>query len=490
MAQRHCGLDIGTGAVKAVIATGGARGISVAERIDEPIEPGDELQWAERARAAVARLAGRIRADSVFCALHPAAAVVTRLNIAMTDPRKVAATVGFELEAHMPHELDAVVYDYRIVERREKDVEVGAVHAPRTEVASTLDLCAAAQIDPRCLVPPALAVKFAARLMDPERCGAGPYIVADVGARHTSICVVDERDVPFARSVRFGTGDIEAALGAAAEGAREAAAASAALVLVEHLRLSAVSYAARTRREVQAVFICGGGASVPGLAAFAAEKLQIRCETVAENVTRGAAQEDAGRFALAFALAAMSASGLRREVINLRKDEFAFKGEYKFLRGKVIQMGAAAAVVVALALGSALVKSHGLSSHEEKLDGRLHEVTKTLLGKPYEDYKIALSIVKQKISPQASPVPKKTALDYFNEVSVGFPEDLRIDLREFSIQSSKIRLEGDTESFEAVDKIVNGLKTNKCFEEINKGKVKKSPDGSKVEFDLTVTPKC
>ena len=489
MAQRYLGLDIGTQAIKAAVITGSLRSWSVIERIEEPIEPGDELQWTERARSALAKLTGRLRAETTAAALPATAAIVTRLRRSLTDPRKVAAAVGFELEAHMIHELDAVVYDYRLDAKDEQGSDISIAYAPRADVGAWLDLLATAQVDPRHLVPAAAALKFTARMMDPQKTGAGPFLVVDVGARFTSMCVVDALDIPYCRSVRYGSQDIEAAA-AAGGGDPGAAAASAAMVLAEHVRITLLGYTAATRREVQAVFLCGGGSLVPGMAEFLGRTLQVRCEPAAGALLTHLDPGDGGRFSLAVALALQAGTGMKREVVSLRRDAFTYKGEYKFLRGKLIQMGVAVAIVILLALANTVVKFRTLASHEDKLDVRLQEVTKNLLGKPYDDYKIALSIVKQKISPQASPIPKITALDYFNQVSVRFPVELRIELREFSVQGGKIRLEGDTESFEAVDKIVNGLKANKCFDEINKGRVKKSMDGTKVEFDLTVTPKC
>ncbi|MFA6034176.1 MAG: hypothetical protein WC889_14855, partial [Myxococcota bacterium] len=258
----------------------------------------------------------------------------------------------------------------------------------------------------------------------------------------------------------------------------------------EQLRLTALAYTASTKRAVQSVFVCGGCSLIPGFASLLGEEMGMRCENVADNLRQGVDPQAAGRFALAAALGIESVAGLRREIVSFRIGEFGFKGEFKFIRGKLVQLGVAIAVVISLAIANVAMQLHSSSAYEKKLDDRLGEVTKNILGKPYDDYTIALSIMKQKLSPQASPIPKITAMDNFMDISTRFPPELMVDLREVSIQTGKIKVEGDTESFEAVDKIVNGLRTNKCFTDINKGRVRKSIDGQKVEFDLTITPKC
>jgi len=221
-----------------------------------------------------------------------------------------------------------------------------------------------------------------------------------------------------------------------------------------------------------------------------AERLKARCETVPWASTMGLEPQEMARFALAYAMAFQAATGFKKDIVNLRSGAFAFKGGYNFIREKLPRMGVAALLVIVLAVANAAFESRGLSGQERMLDDKLMEITKQLLGKPYEDYKIALTVMKQKISPHANSIPKITALDYFMEISSHLPKDVSLDLREVNIQTGKIRIEGETENFEAVDKIVNGLKSNKCFEDINKGRVKKSIDGTRVEFDLNITPKC
>jgi general secretion pathway protein L len=485
MQHGHLGLDIGTGSVKAALVAGTSKGFEIIDVFEEVIEPGDELGWQERAQAALSRLGGRLKADTSAVAIPPMAAVLTYLKLPLDDPKKIASTIGYELESSMPYEVGDVVYDYRILNKGVDGTELSVSYTPKKEVASTLSMLSAAQVDPRYLFSPAQSLRFASMLMDPARSGDGPYMIVDAGAKYALLCVVDESDIPVSRAVRLSS-DLPGTGEAGAAQLVESTAAD----LAESIMLLASSYSNRTRREVQSVFICGGRSLLPGICERLTEILQTRCETLSQNSALELESEKTARFALAIAMAAESATALKRQLINFRRDDFSFRGEYKFLRGKLIQIGVAIGIIVSLALTNTVIGFRTLSTHEEQLDSRLQEVTKQLLGKPYDDYTIALSIMKQKISPQASPIPKVTALDYFIDVSVRLPKEVQLDLREINIQSNKIRIEGDTDSFEGVDKIVNGLKTNKCFDDINKGRVKKSIDGAKVEFDLTITPKC
>ncbi|MFA6034177.1 MAG: pilus assembly protein PilM, partial [Myxococcota bacterium] len=209
------GLDIGTGAVKAALVTAAARGWTIVDLVEEPIEQGDDLHWPDKAREALARMAGRVKADSVAVALPPGVAVTTRLRLSLTDARKIAAAVGFELESQMPHEIGTVIYDYRVDARDDTGSDLSATYAPRTEIAAALEMLAFAQIDPRLLVSHSHALKFVWRMMDPEKAGVTPCMIVDAGRRHTSICVVDEHDIPFSRTIQFGGDDLESGGGEA-----------------------------------------------------------------------------------------------------------------------------------------------------------------------------------------------------------------------------------------------------------------------------------
>jgi general secretion pathway protein L len=192
--------------------------------------------------------------------------------------------------------------------------------------------------------------------------------------------------------------------------------------------------------------------------------------------------------AQAFALAIRGHGTARAARLNLRKNEFAFKGDLDYLKGKVSRLGVFAAILVVLALVWIWAQFRVLTQRESAIDAALCATTTKVIGQCQKDYLIALSLLKGKGSPAAS-LPPYSALELFSELTSRL-QDLKVRLDESEVQLERIRIRGETESFDGVDQIVAALKGFKCFQEIKRGKVQKSKDGTQVLFDLDIRVQC
>jgi general secretion pathway protein L len=196
------------------------------------------------------------------------------------------------------------------------------------------------------------------------------------------------------------------------------------------------------------------------------------------------------QFVIPFSAAVARVELTKRQLINFRKGEFIYRGEYEYLKGQLIKYGIGVVIVVLFSILLVVYKFRMLSRYEEQLNSTLAEVTKQILGKPYDNFTTALAVIKGKTEPKNFSIPRTSAFDYFMYISDSFPEGIDVDIRTIEIGDKKIRIEGETDSFEAVDRLVGELKKNSCFKDIAKGKVKKTPDGKRIDFDLSITPSC
>jgi len=78
-------------------------------------------------------------------------------------------------------------------------------------------------------------------------------------------------------------------------------------------------------------------------------------------------------------------------------------------------------------------------------------------------------------------------IDILREMSSRAPKDIRVDIRELNIDLTKIRLLADTESLEAVDKIVSELRKADIFSDISVLDTRRSADGNSVNFQLSLS---
>ncbi|MGC9043801.1 MAG: hypothetical protein ACP5KG_08085 [Myxococcota bacterium] len=218
---------------------------------------------------------------------------------------------------------------------------------------------------------------------------------------------------------------------------------------------------------------------------------EIGLSTVSKLIVKDSDSNDIeAEFVMPYSSVVARSELTRRQLINFRKDEFVYRGEFEFLKRQLIKYGIAVVIIVLLAISLTIYKLRALSKYDELLNNSLSEVTKQILGKPYDNFTTALAVIKSKTEPKNLSIPKTSAFDYFMYFSDAFPTEVDVNIRTLEIGDKKIRMEGETDSFESVDRVVNALKKNSCFKDITKGKVKKSPDGKRIDFDLAITPSC
>ena len=81
----------------------------------------------------------------------------------------------------------------------------------------------------------------------------------------------------------------------------------------------------------------------------------------------------------------------------------------------------------------------------------------------------------------------RSALNLLREISLRTPTDLTLDVRELVYGDKEIRIEGVTESFEAINRISQKLQESPLFSESKISDAKMSLDGQKVDFRLNLT---
>lgn len=530
--HRLLGLDVGAEAIKGVALESAFRGFAVQETFRVKVEAGDG-PLLDRQKAALASLPpGALQADLVAVAL-PGTMVATHvLTFPFPDQKRIEAALPFELEGVLPFDLDEVVWDYQLCGARDGKTEVLVGVVKKEELARVLGMLAEVGVDPQVVsLPPLTFANLWAHGAVPRRSSEGfsaepgqeseeekPVAVLDLGAGRSLLCVIAEGKAELARTIPWGGADLtkaaaravgtsfeeaerwkleRASLGEAPrdseEEARAAEAVQRALVpLVRELRQTLMAYAARTRRKVHRLLLAGGASRTRGLPEALARATGVEVEALSIGAPVALSPADAPmtpELALAIALALRAQGSSRAPRLNLRRGEFAFTRDFQQVRGKMFAFGAFAAILLLLAGANAFARLSTLDKSAADLDKALCEVTTRVLGKCETDYRVALSRLKGRHSPAAA-IPKYSAMDIFAAVVESVPDDVEIKLEEIDIAASKARLRGETDAFETVDRIVSGLKGNKCLGEVKRGRVQRKQDGSKIEFTLDVEHTC
>jgi general secretion pathway protein L len=523
---RVIGLDLGTYSVKAVALTTSLRGYQIAGFWEERLPPAAaavegrvELQ-AQAAKALLQR-AG-IHADLVVCGV-PGAQVLTRLlHLPFTDRRKIESVVPFEVEEQIPFDLDEVVLDHQVVAGRDgaSDVLVAAMRKP--EFARLLEAIKAQGIDPKVMCLDTLPFLYLGQQVLSQE--PGPYAIVDLGHVHTSVSVLAGGGLQYVRTLSHGGLALTEAIARefrlepaeaeevkhrhggsgvggeerlGPEGARVAVAVETALrPLVLALRQTLQAFTAQRQLRVERVFLCGGTSRLLGIDSFLSAHLGVEVKPLLSlqgplaSFSGPTVAADILPKALALALRAVAAG--RGPQMNLRVGEYSFRGDFQYLRGRVLQLTAGIVALLLLVCGYAYARYHTLSSYAERQKQYLSQVTKQTLGEELSDFSVAHERITRggERATLGALLPQTTALDYLVEISRNIGKE-KIDVKRLDIGQKRITLEGDIDTIAALDAVVQSLSAYKCFEkQVRITKSGKNQLNNRANFQLLITPSC
>lgn len=524
---RILGLDLGSHSVKAVVLESKQKGFVTKAFAEVRRAPEGEKQ--ETLRAAVQELLTQLppgHLDQVVIALPGPALTTHSLQLPFSDAKRVEATLPFEVGSQLPFDISEVVYDYQVTGLKDTgakdkaaDLLVGVVR--KEELKGLLDLLSELKVDPRIVTHPGLAyqnlLQQAPTLFEGVAEG-GTVAVVDIGHERTSVAIGRPgqgvelartfagggRDLSRALATEFQTSYPEAhhwkeshgAMSGAAQGP-DAERAAGAFVrglqpVLRELRPTFKAFTARTRRQVDAVVLAGGTARMPGLAEQLSKDLNLPVRVLAlpadtaDTLPPGAQPVAAQAYALAMR---GNASGSRSPRFNLRRGEFAFKGELDYVKDRLGLLASFAATLLLLLIAFGVVRNTVLSRKEAQVDAALCDTTQRILGTCEKNYDRALNMLKGVESPAAA-LPQLSAVNLLAEVTQRVPPEVPVKFDRIQIDLDRVILQGETDSSKQIDTLSTALKGHRCFKEVKEGKVEKTRDGSKVSFRLDVQVQC
>jgi general secretion pathway protein L len=526
VAQLTVGLDLGCESIKRVRLSSSFRTVEVVD-FTRILVPGDERQRPERVAEALQQLEGSDRpADLVATALPGDEVAIHLLTLPFSDRKRIAQTIGLELESQIPFSLDKVVFDY--LQSGQTDTggsRLLLAFCQLERMARWLEVYNSAGLDPRLIGPDCLAYTALVDYLSPPDEDRAVAVV-DIGHRLTSLCIIGPGGAEFARTISGGGLDLTNRLaeafkvnaakaeagkrrsGFVESDGRSATTPEQALIsdavkratssMVRELRQTFSTHYSAAKRPIKKIWLCGGGSAVENLDWYLSGELDVEVERIrtehfdlpgVEHLANGD-HANGNTWVKALGLALHAHQGGRRDFLNLRKGPFSHKGDFEVMRGKIVHVAVALLILAFLAIGHAVTSYLSLSSAESKLNARMKETTKAIIGREIDDPEVAVSIIKERLSPEGDLLPRHTALDVLREVHRLIPEDLDLKMKYVKISPKKIQIGGLTDSFGSAEKIRTSLSKYECFNDVRTGKTRKTKEEDKVEFELTIVFGC
>jgi general secretion pathway protein L len=275
--------------------------------------------------------------------------------------------------------------------------------------------------------------------------------------------------------------------------------------VVRRLRQVVQATVSSSRLRVVKIVLTGGGSKVLNLDRHLAEELNVRVVRARElsQTLRGKLPADpvgtvsddtaGSESAIALGLALAGLAGQRNgQRFDFRVGPFAWRGDFDFLRERAVPLSAWAAAIMLTVGAGAIVQLYSLSGEDTRLYQQQLALCEQITGQRVESTSVCDSMIREKISGTSGfQIPDHSALDTFMEISRRLPysNELKRKVTELDITSERVRIKGTTESYEAIDTMVDRLQGGKCFTLVEKGKAR-NINAESVEFNVTMTLDC
>jgi general secretion pathway protein L len=525
------GVDLGSHSVKVAFSEGRSSGLEY--RVRGVPQDGDLAptlsERLEVLRALVSEIP-ELRDATATAAFPNEAASLRTVTLPFTDRGQVQKTLPFELEGHVPFDLDDFVLDYRVLRGGTDNSRVLCAMAGKTVLAELIAGLQEAGVEPR-------RMPLDAELLAAYASSQGHQMVVDLGHVRTLVAFVSQGEVVHARALSIGGRDLTLALCAqlecewgVAEGEKHLASLAepfspvgkvevedvpesdqptedesdpnrvlslALEPLISQLRATRLGFEAKQAIEVEELVVTGGTSELNGITELLATALglPVRRALVSEEAQ---SQGDPGRFALCDALRSLAAGQSHGREFQFRRAEFGYKGDLVMVRN--LAGYAAAGLVGVLAVGIFLfgLKVLDLSRQIRVVSSQIGEVVAEIHpevpGEILDDSLMARDFLVEITASEVMRVDtlegamqgEPPTLALLRELSQAMPapKDVRIEVREMTVTPASVQMQAQTTGYEAAATIEQSLQRNARFKAARKGDEKKVGDG--IRFTVTI----
>jgi general secretion pathway protein L len=512
------GLDVGSHGLKAVELKVSPRSLDAGQfrvhpRVDTRAPLSDHLQRFFSMH--------HLPREQVACALPAGQLSTRRLEFPFSDPRRLAQTIPFEIEAETPFDLDDIIVDWNILKSERQEGVVAATLARREHVSAALESLQEAGCDPQVMEAEGLVLANLAPIFGLT----GTHLIADIGHEKATFCALIDGKPALSRTISVAgkamTEVLMSELGLSFEDAeqrkceggmlgsssRPGGGASPGLIAIldriarEAIRTLEAAEARQGEGPVAreaTLTLVGGSARLDGIeevlarrTALTTQRLRMPADSPHAKLLEGV---DPVLFAPALALA-LRLSGESVTRMNFRQGDSAYRQNYsEFFTRELRPTAALAAIFVALLLVTTVATiflQHRRADRHEEAAAQLYTSAfperSNTPANPVAALRNELSAAQDRADFLGLYSGNRSALALLAELSNAIPVDLEVRVTEVNIDRNVMRLDVDAEGYEAADRLTSVLSQTGPFEgaEVS-GSIKTDRKTGGVSFNVNI----
>jgi general secretion pathway protein L len=415
--------------------------------------------------------AGLPQADAVIAGLPADAAFPRIVELPFSDRARVLQAAPLEAEETLPLPLEEVLCDAHVLERSGGGSRSLLAAAPTKRVEALLDELTAGGLPPQTLDVEALAL---AAIVRPSLPAGGKAAVLDLAGGLCQGVLVDESGPWSFHAFSATSGDA-------------------------NLISEAAALLARWREawfDPELVYLSGSDARSQDRAEWAAalgrpvEILPFPTNGVVDASGESSSWPD---WAIPLGLSLREAFSRQGSQINLLQGPFApahSTGPWKRL---AVMGGVYLGILLALWGVSVWTESAYRNAQYDALRTEIRSAFQEALPRvqnivsEVDQMRTAVRDLEGRAQSLGSLVDREVSpLSILREISTRIPKELEVEFRDFTVEEGRVRIEGVTTSFDAIDKIKADLSQYPRFSSVTVSDAKAGVERDKVLFKLTI----
>ena len=456
-----------------------------------------------------------IKNKAVFTGLSLDQVILRETTLPFSDRKRIDRTLMHSLSDSLPFPVNDVVYSYQLLEAGEKKTRVISFLTHREKLETFRQVFSEGGLGARAISVDCVSL---AKVLGSLSGGESSYISLHLDLNRTSISVVEDKKVLYARKLNTKINDILIALAKelnVSEGEARKILFSGVdkeqnsydlekakkIVknrldqLILEVELSLKSFGLGGEKESN-IITSGEGAGVKGLLEYVQVGTGCRITSaelddgleINNNVSKDELTKK-GMVALGYAL-----MGIDGAAINFIKGELPLFASplFKSFYGQRKLLALAVAIIIFLYTVSLLVDVRFQKKRYLGLKNQITSLFKTTLpdarvisGKEEALLKTALNALDEKASVLSDDTNVKV-VEILKEIAGASPENVSFNITRMRIGKDGIRITGETANYDGVEKIKQNLEKVNVFDSVEVGGAKTSKLQNIVEFQLNI----
>ena len=497
MPKKIIGLKINGDSIAAVQVKSGLKGYKITACGRVLMDDNEGLENA------IGRLSDQMSLEYDTCIASIPANLLSYQNLRtpFKDPKKIEATLPFEIENKVPFPVDELLVDFSVIDRSEES-EILAVSVKKTYISKYLAGLNAAGINPEILETGGVPV--VTRLLNQDDTPDNGLFL-DLQEKRTTMILFLKKRIVLIRSIAFHSDPVDQALYHVAEEDTKVPESQNRLdsdfkSLCKTIRNTIHSFRVQDKKEIhlEKIFTTGPVSAYQGVEALLSRFFNIEVEQInLGNSIKIDIDETLSRTwnpsLMDGALALALRKGKKDEGFNFRKLEFAYKN-HEFQLSKKFRRSLLLLVIMLFCLAADMgVDYHFLNKRHRITGENITEVFKTTfpdvkrIVDPLQQMKAKINEIKSQGGAGLSAVDRNNkVIDLLSDISQRIPKSLNMHMTSMIIDHETVRISGSTDTFNAVNSIKNVLEPSNCFSEVKISSANLDSTRAKIKFELTL----